>query len=100
MKQSLFIFLLVFMTCICSCRKHSPALPANSYKVTTDIATNTDRLIKKTYTIETAGLIYVAFEQPGGRNSSSISSDTSKRYPTCFLSKRMKQYKKYPYIIR
>ena len=77
MKQSLCMFALVFMTCICSCRKQPPALPANSYRTAIDIATNTDHLIEKTYTIETSRLIYIAFEQPGGRNSSSISSNTT-----------------------
>ena len=77
MKQPLFIFALVFMTCVCSCRKQSPALPANSYKIAIDTTVNTARLIEKTYTIETSGLIYIAFEQPGGRNSSSIASNTT-----------------------
>ena len=77
MKQSLSIFALVLMTCICSCRKQSPALPANSYRVAIDTTTNSDHLIEKTYTIQNSGLIYIAFEQPGGRNSSSISSNTT-----------------------
>ena len=76
MKQPLFIFALVFMTCICSCRKQSPALPPDSYRIAIDTTTNTDHYIEKTYSIETAGLAFIAFEQPGGRNSSSISSNT------------------------
>ena len=77
MKQPLFIFALVFMTCICSCRKQSPALPPDSYRIAIDTTTNTDHHIEKTYSIETAGLAFIAFEQPGGRNSSSISSNST-----------------------
>ena len=79
MKRIRYIFLLLIVSCSISCRKQLPTLPANSYRISISKSSSTDLCIVREYTISTSCLVFSAFEQRGGRDSSMISPNTTAR---------------------
>ncbi len=79
MKNTLHLLLLFIVSCSTSCSEQSATLPPGSYEVSVSRVSSTDRCIVRNYTINTSCVVFSAFEQQGGRNSSMMSANTAAR---------------------